>query len=88
MSQERRRSRGFSPSSCQVITRRTQGFLVIVSISACTVARGLRVLPRARTAASSASFLPALARVVPPNPAAWAVCGSGEWVKMVRRWVR
>ena len=37
----------------------------------CPVAR--RVLPRAKVAASSSSFLPALASVVPSNPRAWAV---------------
>jgi hypothetical protein len=36
-------------------------------------------------AASSSSFLPALASVVPSNPPAWLSRSSGEWVRMVRR---
>src|SRR5260370_26923173 len=66
--QESRRSLGSCPVSCQVMTRRTQGWRQIASISASTLARGRRVLPRARVAASSSSFFPALAkgrRVVP-----------------------
>ena len=39
---------------------------------------GPGVLPRARVAASSSSFLPALAKVVPSNPRAWLWCSSGE----------
>ncbi len=62
-----RRFLGWVPSSCQVMTRRTQGFFVIAAISASTFARGRRVLPRARVAARSSSFRPALARVVPPK---------------------
>jgi hypothetical protein len=43
---------------------------VIAVISASTLARGRLVLPRARVAARSSSFLPGLARVVPSNPQA------------------
>ena len=50
------------------MTRRTQGLAVIVVISAATLSRVRRVLPRARVAASSSSFRPALARVVWSNP--------------------
>ena len=39
---------GLLPSSCQVMTRRTEGLRVIVSISASTFWRGRRGLPRAR----------------------------------------
>src|SRR6266851_4713523 len=84
--QVRRRSLGWSPSSCQVMARRTQGLRVIASISAWTFSFARRVLPRARVAASSSSFLPALASVVPSNPRAWLSCSSGERVKIVRRW--
>src|SRR5260370_1391952 len=58
---------------------------VIAVISASTFSRGGRVRPRARVAASSPSFLPALARVVPSNPRAWLSRSSGEWVRMARR---
>ena len=71
MPQARRRSLGCSPSSCQVMTRCTQGLRVIAVISASTLSLPRRVLPRARVAARSSSFFPALARVVPSNPAAW-----------------
>jgi len=81
------RSLGWLPSSCQVTTRRTQGSPVIAAISASTLPRGRRVLPRARVAASSSSFGPAFASVVPSNPRAWLSCSSGEWVRMVRRCV-
>ena len=77
-----RRSLGLSPASSQVMTRRTQGLAVIVSISAATFSRGRRVLPRARVAASSPSFWPALASVVPVNPRAWLSCSPGEWVRI------
>jgi hypothetical protein len=63
------------------MTRRAQGLAVIFSISARAFSFGRRVLPRARAAASSSSFLPALARVVPSKPGAWAVVqfrGVGE----------
>jgi len=83
--QDRRRSLGWSPVSCQVMTRRTQGLRVMASISASALARGRRVLPRARVAASSSSFLLALAKVVPSNPRAWDRCSSGEWVRIARR---
>lgn len=46
---------------------------------------GARILLRAKVAASSSSFLPALARVVPSNPQAWESCGCGECVKIARR---
>ena len=71
MPQVSRRSLGCSPPSCQVMTRRTQGLRVIASISASALPRGRRVLPRARVAASSSSFLPALASVVPSKPRPW-----------------
>ena len=45
---------------------------------------GRRVLPRARVAASSSSFRPALAKVVPVNPRACFSCSSGEWVRIAR----
>ena len=67
------------------MTRRTQGLAVIVSISAATLSLPRRVLPRAKVAASSPSFLPALAKVVPSNPRDWLSRSSGEWVKMARR---
>ena len=44
--------------------------------SAWTLSFLRRVLPRARVTASSSSFLPALARVAPSNPWAWAACSS------------
>ena len=70
---------GLVAGQCQVMTRRTQGLAVIVWISAVTLSLPRRVLPRAKVAASSSSFLPALASVVPSNPRAWprAVPGSG-----------
>jgi len=55
------------------MTRRTQGLAVIASISARTFSRGRRVLPRARVAASSSSFFPALASVVPSKPGGLAL---------------
>jgi len=58
----------------------------ITAISASTLARGRRVLPRARVAASSSSLRQALARAVPVKLAAWEACSSGEWAKMARRW--
>jgi len=33
-------------------------------------------------------FLAGLGQGGAAEPGRWAVCGSGEWVKMVRRWVR
>ena len=84
MRQVRRRSLGWSPVSSQRMTRRTQGLPVICSISASTLSLGRRVLPRPSVAASSSSFLPALASVVPSNPRAWASRSSGEWVRIVR----
>src|ERR1039458_5118571 len=51
----------------------------------CPPWRGRRVLPRARAAASSSSFRPALASVVPSNPRTWLSCSSGEWVRIARQ---
>src|SRR5260370_42513273 len=62
MLQVRRRSLGRSPSSALVMTRRTQGWAVIVSISAAALSLPRRGLPRARGAASSSSFLPEIGR--------------------------
>ena len=77
MPQVSRRSLGCSPVSCQVMTRRTQGLQVIVLISASTLLPGRRVLPRARVAASSSSLRPALASVVPVEPAGLAFVQLG-----------
>src|SRR5260370_871853 len=67
------------------MTRRTQGLAVIAVISASTFSRGRRGLPRARGAARSSSFRPALATGVPSNPAPPLSCSSGVWGKMARR---
>jgi hypothetical protein len=63
----------------QVMTRRAQG-LLMMAISASTLARAPRVLPRASVAASSPGFWLALASVVPSNPLAWLSCGSGALI--------
>ncbi len=55
------------------MTRRTHGFGGDRGDLGFDFVPGLRVFPRASVAASSSSFFAALARVVPANPAAWAV---------------
>jgi hypothetical protein len=82
--QDRRNVAGVSPVSSVVITRATQRGAQMVSISACTFECGRRVRPRAGRSASVLSAAVALRRVW-ANPACWAVCRPGEWVRITRR---
>jgi hypothetical protein len=51
----------------QLTDEQVQGLAVMEAVSVSTLSRERRVLPRARVAASSSSFRPALARVVPTD---------------------
>ena len=68
---------GASPASRQVIKLRAEALaLATLASLASTFALLRRVLLRARVAASSSSFLPAFARVVPANPGRPGRCSS------------
>ena len=73
MLQVRRRSLGWSPVSCQVMTRRTQGLAVIVSISASTLSRAAAGLAAGQGGGQLVEFLAGLGQRGAVEPAGLAV---------------
>ena len=80
MDQTSRGSRGLSPVSSEVMTRRPQASWMILLISASTSDRVGGALPRARVAASSSNCRGRLASVTPSKPRARCPGSPGDWV--------